>query len=96
MYEHTVSLLDAKVNEWGERHQTDKSYLCHTEYIDLRTCLEIIIRPVDIDLLEHCGDGTVGLNRARTREGLRTYFVPGLVDVFKPRPTPGVRSAFGF
>jgi hypothetical protein len=65
MYEYTVSLLDAKANEWGERHQTDKSYLRHTEYIDLRTCLEIIIRPVDIDLLEHCGD--VGLNCARTR-----------------------------
>ena len=74
----------------------DKSYLCHTEYIDLRTCLEIIIRPVDIDLLEHCGDGTVGLNRACTREGLLTYFVPGLVDVIQPRPTPGVRSALGF
>ena len=94
MYKHTVSLLDAKADEWGERHQTDKSYLCHTEYIDLRTCLEIIIRPVDIDLLEHCGD--VSLNCARTKDGLRTYFVPGLVDVFGSRPIPGVLSAFGF
>jgi hypothetical protein len=94
MYQHTVSLLDAKANEWGERHRTDKPYLCHAEYINLRTCLEIIIRPVDIDLLEHCRG--VGLNCARTRKGLRTYFVPGLVDVFEPRPIPGVRSAFGF
>jgi hypothetical protein len=94
VYKHTVSLLDAKAIEWGERHPTDKSYLCHTEYIDLWSRLEIIIRPVDIDLLEHCGN--VVLNCARTREGLRTYFVPGLVDVFEPRPIPGVRSAFGF
>lgn len=93
MYEHTVSLLDTEANEWGEWHQTNESYLRHTEYIDLWTRLEIIIRPVDIDLLEHCGD--VGLNCARTTKGIRTYFVPGLVDVFEPRPIPGVRSAFG-
>ena len=86
--------LTQKQNELGERHQTDRSYLCHTEHIDLRPCLEIVVRPVDIDLLEHCGD--VRLTCVLTRKGLRTYFVPGLVNWFEPRPIPRVRSAFGF
>lgn len=34
--------------------------------MDLRSSLEIIIRPVDIDLLEHCGDSDVSLNQAHT------------------------------
>jgi hypothetical protein len=31
----------------------DESYLCHTKHMNLWPRLDVVVRPVDIDLLEH-------------------------------------------